>query len=45
MGAISRNSWIGVAIIVVPQLFNRLVSSTQWWADFVYFLGSLVYYR
>ncbi len=44
-GRISRTTWIGAAIVFVPQLFLRLVSSQPWWADFVYFMGSLVYYR
>ena len=44
-GRISRMSWIGAAIVFVPQLFLKLVSSQPWWADFVYFMGSLVYYR
>ena len=44
-GTISAPTWMGAAIVVVPQLFLKLVSSTPWWAEFVYFLGSLVYYR
>ncbi len=44
-GSISRATWIGAAVIVVPQLFNQPVSSTQGWADFIYWLGDLVYYR
>jgi hypothetical protein len=44
-GRISRNTWIGAAIVFVPQLFLKLVSSQPWWADVVHFMGSLVYYR
>ncbi|MBO9576345.1 MAG: hypothetical protein J7494_11445 [Sphingobium sp.] len=44
-GRISRTTWIGTAIVFVPQLFLRLVSSQPWWADVVHFMGSLVYYR
>lgn len=44
-GRISAMSWTGAAIVFVPQLFLKLVSSQPWWADFVYFMGALVYYR
>lgn len=44
-GTIGPARWIAAAIVVVPQFFNALVSSTEWWATFVYWLGSLVYYR
>jgi hypothetical protein len=44
-GSVSRASWIGAAIIVVPQLFNYPVSQTAWWSEFIYWLGDLVYYR
>jgi hypothetical protein len=44
-GRISRMTWIGAAIVFVPQLFLKLISSQPWWAEFVYFMGSLVYYR
>jgi hypothetical protein len=44
-GRISALSWTGAAIVFVPQLFLKLVSSQPWWADFVHFMGSLVYYR
>lgn len=44
-GRISRMSWIGAAIVFVPQLLLKLVSSQPWWSELVYFMGSLVYYR
>jgi len=44
-GAISRRSWAGAAVVFLPQLFLYPVSRTAWWAEFVYWLGSLVYYR
>jgi hypothetical protein len=44
-GRISRPTWIGAAIVFVPQLFLKLVSSQPWWADVVHFMGSLVHYR
>jgi hypothetical protein len=44
-GRISRTTGIGAAIVFVPQLFLKLVSSQPWWADVVHFMGSLVYYR
>jgi len=44
-GSISRNVWIGAAIIVLPQPFISLVSSSDAFADFIQYLGSLVYYR
>ena len=44
-GRISRATWIGAAIVFVPQLFLYIVSSQPWWADVVHFMGSLVYYR
>jgi len=44
-GRISRTTWIGAAIVFVPQLLLKLVSSQPWWADVVHFMGSLVYYR
>ncbi|MBO9671179.1 MAG: hypothetical protein J7485_11750 [Sphingobium sp.] len=44
-GRISRTTWIGAAIVFVPQLFLKLVSSQPWWSELVYFMGSLVYYR
>lgn len=45
LGRISTTTWIGAAIVFVPQLFLKLVSSQPWWADFVHLMGSLVYYR
>ena len=44
-GRISTTTWIGAAIVFVPQLFLKLVSSQPWWSEFIYFMGSLVYYR
>jgi hypothetical protein len=44
-GKISRLTWIGAAIVFVPQLFLKLVSSQPWWSQLVYYMGSLVYYR
>lgn len=44
-GSISRNMWIGAAIIVLPQPLNPLVSSSDAFADVIQYLGSLVIYR
>lgn len=44
-GAISRATWIAAAIIVVPQFFLPVVAPTEWFAEFVTWTGSLVYYR
>ena len=41
----SRNSWIAAAIVLVPQPLNWLLSPTQPYHEFIYYLGSLVYYR
>lgn len=44
-GRVSGATWIGAAIVVVPQFLLAPVSATQEWLDFVHALGSLVYYR
>jgi len=44
-GRISTATWTGAAIVVVPQLLIYSVSSTQGWREFIFALGSLVYYR
>jgi hypothetical protein len=44
-GGVSRASWIGAAIIVVPQIFMPLVISRPWFTDLMLWFGSLVYYR
>jgi hypothetical protein len=44
-GRISRATWIAAAIIVVPQFFLPVVAPTDWFANFVAWIGSLVYYR
>lgn len=44
-GAIGRTRWIAAAVVIVPQFLNPLVSGTQGWASFVYWLGDFVYYR
>ncbi len=44
-GRISLAHWIGAAIVVVPQPLNWLLAPTTQFHDFVYYLGSLVYYR
>lgn len=44
-GSISRATLIGAAIVVVPQLLLYPIASTRAWEQFVFFLGSLVYYR
>lgn len=41
----SRNTWIASAIVLVPQPLNWLLSPTQPYHEFIYYLGSLVYYR
>jgi hypothetical protein len=43
--SIARATWIGAAVIVLPQIAMPFVSWTGWWADFIYALGDLVYYR
>ncbi len=45
LGTISRTSWIGAAIVVVPQLLIFQVSSQPWWSKFIYWLGSLAEYH
>lgn len=44
-GRISVTAWIATAVVVVPQLFFPMVAPSQWFADLVAYLGSLVYYR
>lgn len=44
-GRVSRATWIGAAIVVVPQFLLAPVSASQEWLDVVHALGSLVYYR
>ena len=44
-GSISRATWIGAAIIVVPQTLFQLVVPSQAFADFNDYMGTLVYYR
>ena len=44
-GKIGTSTWIATAIVLVPQPINWLVSPQPWFHDFVYYLGSLVYYR
>ena len=44
-GAVSRATWIGAAIIVVPQLVLPILVPTQEYRNFIDSLGSLVYYR
>jgi hypothetical protein len=45
LGAVSRATGIGSAIVVVPQLLIFAVSSQPWWSQFIYWLGSLAVYR
>jgi hypothetical protein len=44
-GGISRTTWIAAAIVFVPQLLLYPVSSTEWWREVVFGLGSLVEYH
>lgn len=44
-GRVSRASWIGAAIVVVPQFLMPLVIPTAWFTDLMLWFGSLVYYR
>jgi hypothetical protein len=44
-GKIGNSTWIAAAIVVLPQPINWLVSPMPQFHDFVYWLGSLVYYR
>ena len=44
-GTVSRASWIGAAVVFVPQLLNYPVSHTQGWNDFIYWLGSFATYQ
>jgi hypothetical protein len=45
LGAVSRASWIGAAIVVVPQLLIFQISLQPWWSQFIYWLGSLAEYH
>lgn len=45
LGAVSRASWIGAAVVVVPQLLNYPVSHSAGWNDFIYWLGSFATYQ
>jgi hypothetical protein len=45
MGRVSRMSWIGAGIVVVPQLLIYPVSSQPWWREFIFWLGSLAHYE
>lgn len=45
LGAVSRATWIGAAIVVVPQLLIFPISSQPWWSQFIYWLGSLAEYH
>lgn len=44
-GSISRATWIGVAIIVLPQLLMPVVAPSEAFHAFCHFMGSLAYYR
>jgi hypothetical protein len=44
-GSVSRATWIGAAIIVVPQFLLPIVAPWQEFREFCQSLGSLVYYR
>lgn len=44
-GKIGSSTWIAAAIVLIPQPVNWLVSPMPQFHDFVYYLGSLVYYR
>jgi hypothetical protein len=43
--AISGATWVGAAIIIVPQLFLPILLPSQGYRDFIDSLASLVYYR
>ena len=44
-GGVSKATWMAAAIIVVPQFFLPIVAPTEWFAEVLEWLGSLVYYR
>ena len=44
-GSISCMTWVGAAIIVVPQILLPIVAPWQEFRDFCVSLGALVYYR
>lgn len=44
-GRVSRASWIGAAIILVPQFLLPLVVPARWFTELMLWFGSLVYYR
>jgi hypothetical protein len=44
-GAISRASWIGAAVVFVPQLLMQPVSTQGWWRTFIFWLGSFAEYH
>ena len=44
-GVISRETWIGATIIVLPQLFLPILVPTHGYREFVDSLASLIYYR
>jgi hypothetical protein len=44
-GRVSKASWIGAAIIVVPQFLLPLVTPAAWFTQVMLWIGSLVYYR
>ncbi len=44
-GRISRATWTGAAIVVVPQALFPLIVPAAWFLDILNGLGSLVYYR
>jgi hypothetical protein len=44
-GRISRPTWIGAAIVVLPQALFPLIVPTPWFLSMLNWLGSLVYYR
>jgi hypothetical protein len=45
LGKISRATWIGAGIIVGLEFLNFPISTTPWWRDFVFWLGSLAHYE
>ncbi|MXO59458.1 hypothetical protein GRI89_07875 [Altererythrobacter salegens] len=45
LGRISRATWTGAGIIVGLELLNFPISTTAWWSDFVFWLGSFVHYE
>jgi hypothetical protein len=44
-GRVSKASWTGAAIIVVPQVLLPLVAPAAWFTELMLWFGSLVYYR